>query len=648
MGYKRVTPRQKTRLVALVGKGMSIRAAAERVGVSPAWAYIYMRETAADKAERDQRKHEHGLAGPIPYDQLKQEARQGWDDFEFFRRRYFGHLSRPWMVEAAYTILESFATPQREFGVMSVAPGSGKTTLSCDIAAWLTVRNRGIRGLMGSATQNKAEKMLGRLRRNLERTIPARAEEEMERLGLACDAQATLAGDFGLFRPTDKTEPWRSDALMVVQFDFELVTEKEHTWTAYGLDVDYLGDRINLALWDDATVPKDLTTQEKIEAQRRNFDSIAESRIDPGGALWLIGQRIGPNDLYRHALDKVTLPDDDDALDALEALSEAERADAYTGMGRKYRHVVYKAHDDSKCSGRHKRDDPTWPNGCLLDPVRLPWRELRSLKHQDPTTYEVWYQQEDTDLADTLVKKVWVTGGTDPETGVMHYPCWDTNRGLCQLPPNLRGEKYSIAVVDPSPTRYWGIHWYVATPQADSQVFLMDLFKGKLRADELLEWRENDGEYSGLMQDWQTRSERLGWPIKYWVIERNGAQRFLLQYDFVRRWTTLHRTSIVPHDTNRNKHDPDYGVYILREPWRTSRIRLPGKGQDARLASMKLVDEVQRYPHGWTDDQVMAQWFLFSHLPNLTRKAAAVQTLARPSWLTSIPDARPNLSAVNL
>jgi hypothetical protein len=641
---RRITPYQKTRLEKMVQRGMSIASAAEKAGVSTPWAYQYMRALARDQNERDQRRADEGRGGPLRYEQLSAEAKRGWDDFEYFRRRYFGHISRPWQVKAAYTILESFSTPQREYGVMSVSPGGGKTTLACDIAAWLTVRNRGLRGLMGSATQGKAEKMLGRLRRYLERTTPAKAEEEMLRLGLACDAVATLAGDYGLFRPPDKTEPWRSDALMVVQHDFELVTEKEHTWTAYGLDVDYLGDRINLALWDDATVPKDLTTAEKIEAKRRNFDTIAESRIEPGGALWLIGQRIGPNDLYRHALDKVTLPDDDETLDSLEAMGEVERQEAYEGMGRKYRHIVYKAHDDLTCTGQHKTTSPAWPEGCLLDPVRIPWRELRSLKHQDPTTYAIWYQQEDTDLQDTLVRKVWVSGGTDPDTGTLHYSCWDLNRGLCEL-PQVRGPKFSIATVDPSPTKFWGIQWNIATPDADNQVWLMDLFKGKLRADELLEWRENEGRYVGLMEDWQTRSVRLGVPITHWVIERNGAQRFLLQYDFVRRWCALHATSIVPHDTHSNKHDPDYGIYILREPWRTGRIRLPGKGPDARMASMKLVDEVQRYPHSWTDDQVMSQWFLFSHLPNLTVRSDSDARPRRPSWLTSLPDAR--LVAVN-
>lgn len=514
------------------------------------------------------------------------------------------------------------------------------TTILHDAAAWATVRNRGLRGLMGSGTQAKATKMLGRLRRTLERTMPARAEQRQIELGLACDAQATLTEDYGLFRPLDKAEPWRSDALVVVQPHFESTTEKEHTWTAYGLDVDYLGDRIDFAIWDDAVVPRDILTLEKIEAQRLNFDTLSETRLEPGGALWLVGQRIGANDLYRHALDKVKLPESDEELDRLEQLSETELAESYSGLDRKYRHIVFPAHIDKNCHEDHGRDAQAYPVGCLLSPQRLPWRELRSLKHNDPGTYQVWYQQEDTDSHDVLVKKVWVTGGTDPDTGTQHWPAYDKTRRIAELPAGLQGPLYSIAVADPSPTRFWGIQWWIAAPQASNQLFLMDLHKAKMRADEVLEWNQNEGRFTGLMEEWQDRSEKLSLPIQMWVIENNGAQRFLLQYDFVRRWCAQHATNIRPHTTTQRKSDPDYGVYTLREPWRHGRVRLPAGDEDSRLKSLKLADEVQRYPHGWTDDQVMAMWFLTSHLPELTIPPPDGSTLARPSWVSSIPDAR--------
>lgn len=625
----------------VIREGANTKAAAVRAGVSLSWAY----ERVSDLREQGllaSKRHYAAMAagGPIAYEKLSAEAKRGWNDFEYFRRRYLGHISEPWQVEAGLTIVKAIESPDREYLVINMPPGAGKTTLLHDVAAWATVRNRGLRGLMGSGTQAKATKMLGRLRRTFERTMPARAEQRQIELGLACDAEATLTEDYGLFKPLDKAEPWRSDALVVVQPHFEITSEKEHSWVAYGLDVDYLGDRIDFAIWDDAVVPRDILTQEKIETQRLNFDTISETRLEPGGALFLVGQRIGANDLYRHCLDKIRLPDSDEELDALEAMSDAELADAHARMDRKYQHVVYPAHIEAKCNDDHSRGATAYPDGCLLSPQRLPWRELRSLKHNDPTTYAVWYQQEDTNTADVLVKKVWVTGGTDPETQTLHYPAYDKTRRLCELPKGIDGPLFSIATVDPSPTRFWGIQWWIVAPKASNQIFLMDLHKAKMRADEVLEWNANEGRFTGLMEQWQTRSEELGWPIKTWVIENNGAQRFLLQYEFVRRWCAEHLTNILPHSTARNKSDPEYGVYTLREFWRHGRVRLPAGDENSRLQSLKLADECQRFPHGWTDDLVMAMWFLTSHLSELTVPPSDGSHLARPSWVSDIPDAR--------
>jgi len=38
----------------------------------------------------------------IPYERLSPEAQRGWDDFDYFRRRYLGRVPSPWQVDAAY------------------------------------------------------------------------------------------------------------------------------------------------------------------------------------------------------------------------------------------------------------------------------------------------------------------------------------------------------------------------------------------------------------------------------------------------------------------------------------------------------------------------------------------------------------------
>ena len=142
------------------------------------------------------------------------------------------------------------------------------------------------------------------------------------------------------------------------------------------------------------------------------WDSEAESRLEPDGLLILQGQRIAGNDLYRHCLDKKNL-------------DETPR----------YQHIVFKAHDEERCRDEHDGGEP-WPNGCLLDPYRLPWRMLETIKHNNPRAYAVMYQQEDGDTVGGLVDPAWITGELDNE-GYPSPGCLDRDRGLESPPAHL-------------------------------------------------------------------------------------------------------------------------------------------------------------------------------------------------------------------
>jgi hypothetical protein len=135
---------------------------------------------------------------PFSGDELCGEARRALEDFGFFRYRYFGRRSTPWQEEAGHQVVAWLATKQKEYAVVNCPPGSGKTTLfTHDIPAWLTCRNRGIRGALGHASQQIAEAYLRQLKLTFENPVPIRAEPDEFELGLAVDAEATLVGDFG-------------------------------------------------------------------------------------------------------------------------------------------------------------------------------------------------------------------------------------------------------------------------------------------------------------------------------------------------------------------------------------------------------------------------------------------------------------------
>lgn len=572
---------------------------------------------------------------PIKLEDLCDEAKRALDDFSYFQRRYFGRIATRWQAMAAERVLTLLESNEKEFCVINAPPGSGKTTLfTHDIPAWLTCRDRAIRGLIGSRTEATARTYTARLRRSFERTIPLEADGRELTLGLALDAETCLCDDFGVFRTGQQLEQWSGSTFIVAQHDGVLIDEKEPTWSCAGYDTGFLGMRYNFVAWDDLVDKKSLRTQEAMANMREWWDDVAEARLEPAGVILLQGQRMGANDLYRYALDKATVVMDEE--------DEADR--------KVYHHIVFKAHDITKCDGTrqgHSKNAPYWPDGCLLDPRRLSWSELRK-KMGNRNGFAVVYQQEDSDPEDVLVDPLWIDGGTDPRTGMVYPGCKDMQRDICQLPGNLAGDLISYVTVDPSPTKYWAIEWWVTrcVDGEPQERYLMDLHRAYMDAPDFLEWYQATQSFGGIAEEWAQRADNLGFPIRAWIVERNGAQRFLLQYEHVRRWTAKWRTEIWPHDTGINKNDPQFGVQTLstifkyglvRLPWKGgSTISSPSGGGHGYMASAKLVEEVTRWTpenaHG-TDDCVMSMWFGELALPKLVPPANKLPKMKTVSWL---------------
>lgn len=617
-----ITPRQWEIYEQRRNRGWSVKQACHDARIDPSTAH--RREKARAGLSRTERKWldpRLKASDPMAYNALRPEARRALIDFAYFQRRYFGRVATPWQVEAAEMVLQYLATPDKAYVVVNAPPGVGKSTLfTLDLCAWLTCRNRAIRGLIGSKTQTSAVRYVQRLKRALEQPVPLKGEGAEIELGLALDAEATLADDFGAFKPAYKDQ-WAGEAFVVAQVGGALVAEKEPTWSAYGMDSGFLGMRYDFIVWDDLVDQRVLRTIESRENQQLWWDTVAEKRLEPAGLLVLQGQRMGPDDLYRYALEKRVVPEEDDESD-----SESTR---------KYHHIVFKAHYDDRCSGTHKRADPYYPEGCCLDPRRLPYTELRGEMANMMSNFAVVYQQEDVDPHTALIDMNWIKGGTDPHTAELYPGCLDVERGVAELPKGLAGDLLSIATADPSPTKFWSIQWWVVrhVDGVAHERYLMDHVRQRMDAPGFLDWHENIRGFTGLMEEWQARSVNLEVPIKYWIVEANSAQRFMLQYNHVTRWMAHWRVNLIPHQTAANKSDPQYGIEVLRPAYRYGQVRLPYRAGSAYMASAKLIEEVTHWPMGRSDDCVMAQWFLEWHLPRLLPVGKPLPRMNRPTWL---------------
>ena len=628
-----VTPVQRKKYFEARTAGFSIAESARKAKFSEATAYRV--EKAAQTLRSDEGidssasnyrelKKEAKLSGPIAYDNLSDEAKLALEDFGYFRERYFGRVSTPWQEEAGVALVELLESPEKEYVVMNMPPGSGKTTLLHDITCWIICRNRSTRLLTGSATMSLAKRNLMRVRRSLERVIPEVADDQLKARGQAMDAVTTMAHDFGRFKPLEK-ELWTNEAFIVMQpEEMGAISEKEPTLSAYGMDSGFIGGRFDGCFWDDLVDPRKVRSADMREAMEDWYQDVAETRLEPAGMLALIGQRLAPDDLYRFALDMVQ-PLDDEAEQALDELTEEELAELR--RDKKYKHLLYKAHYEEKClPDNHKRTAPAYPEGCLLDPRRLGWRDISNLMSNRGERFAVVYQQEDLALDEVLVRSEWVYGHGD------NPGCIDKDRDRWEIPPGISPRDcIVVATADPSPTMYWSVQCWVYHPES-KQRFLMDLVRSKMEAPEFLDYNYNTGEFIGIMEDWQRLSESLGFPIQVWVVEQNAAQRFLLQYDHFKRWRQLRGVEVIPHNTTSNKSDADYGVTTISQHWKFGRVRLMGKGE-GKIRSMKLIDEVTRYPHGRTDDCVMAEWFFEWNLPNIYAPQTQSVKAWRPTWV---------------
>jgi hypothetical protein len=574
-----------------------------------------------------QGRDEENAVGPIPLDELSPVARDCLGDFERFRARYLGSKSTPWQVEAANRVVEYLESPIKEYTVVNCPQGGGKTRLfSHDIPAWVTARQRNIRGIFGSLAQNVSTGLCANLRDTLERTVPAQGRAEDIERGLATNAEATLAAEYGMFKPTQGGGLWRRDSFIVEQHGGVSV-EKEPTWAAFSREAKFLGWRVDFMVWDDLVNTDMLRNQDRVDDLYRWWDDEAQSRLDPGGLLLLVGQRLRGNDIYRFCLDKKVEVDEFDDSDDAE-------------LRPKYHHVLYKAHYDDRCVGAHRKDAPPYPDGCMLDPARITWRDIK--EKQADGNYQVVYQQEDTDPSEVLVQKEWVYGGLAADR-TEHAGCFDKDRGVGEL-PKLPSGAFAVRymTVDPSPTKWWSVQdWLYVLPhgtpeQLGGYRYLLNHVRKKMGANDFLDYDHGSDEYVGLAEQIVSNARTQGCPVQFLILEKNAAQRWAMQYDFFTRWKQTRRVQVIPHETTSNKSDADLGVWAtLPNVYKNGLVRLPGRDSACKAMSYPLVREVTTYPNGSTDDCVMSQWFGEYNLQHLVtrRHTGARVSTDIPSWM---------------
>jgi hypothetical protein len=245
------------------------------------------------------------------------------------------------------------------------------------------------------------------------------------------------------------------------------------------------------------------------------------------------------------------------------------------------------------------------------------------------------YQQEDGDVTVGLVDPEWITGGIDNE-GYPAPGCLDKGRVFLDPPAHLIDNGgWSFITVDPSPTEWWGIIWWLYDPESGNR-YIIDLHKRRMNPEQFLSLDLDTFEWSGLIEDMYHDSHMLDIPITHVIVEVNAAQRWLLSQPHVQKWMAMTGVAFVPHTTSINKQDPKYGLESIGDLFRQGRIRIPWGDAVSRNRCQHLIDEAVRYPESDTTDLIMSTWFGKLGVENhYTPRREGLYQLSRPSWLGS-------------
>ena len=179
----------------------------------------------------------------------------------------------------------------------------------------------------------------------------------------------------------------------------------------------------------------------------------------------------------------------------------------------------------------------------------------------------------------------------------------------------IDGRAWSFVTVDPSPTEWWGVIWWLYDPVTNLR-YALDIIRARLNPEQFLaidldRAREGLSAYSGVLENLRTASNRARVPISHVIVEVNAAQRWLIQQPYVQRWMDGTGIAIVPHGTYANKADPKYGLESIGDLFRQGIIRLPYADFASRNKVQDLVKEALSYggDRDDTTDLLMSTWF---------------------------------------
>lgn len=377
-----------------------------------------------------------------------------------------------------------------------------------------------------------------------------------------------LISAFGRYAPSEqKGETWRpGQGELIVVGRTKVLVSGDFSLQCKGMEQQILGSRATQVIGDDITDSKAARSEIAATEERRKLHEEALNRLEPYeedglvGRAIMVGQRVDVEDIYGHL--------------------EAEVHRRGPRKGEKLWHVT-----KQPAIMRWADEDPENPEPIVLWPEKWTFDALMDAYERvgGHDVFETMYQQRPVATGGGLIDLEWIEACYD-----RGRPGYEGVRTDNPTQPSVR-----VASVDPSPTK-------------DNGLIVADVLSvGSQYSCSIIEAKRWQGGFNDLKREIYRCIRQ--YQIDYFIFEESTFLHWFKEDPFFEE--VQRRCRFIPHNTNRNKGDPELGFHSIAGDFEFGRIRLPGGDEAGRRMAEMIVAELLAYPRG-TYDLSMALWFI--------------------------------------
>lgn len=514
--------------------------------------------------------------------------------FKLFVRAVIGLKNEPFHDD----LEDEIGNPLNRKIAISFPRGHGKSTIiSVALPLWLIAKNHNLRILLVSSTAQVSKSFLSEIIGHVDRNEVYKAfSTSIDPLGI---------GVVPRMKNYAKTKAnWSGESITIER---EVLNLKDPTINAIGLFGAILSKRADVIICDDIVNQENSATENQ---RKKVIDWLYTTVIPvlvPGGLFVYLGNTWHQDDLVARLLK-------DPQFDFKRKRPAIQSESTHPELWEKWAQIMID--ETLEVPERRMRAEEFYQaNRTLMDdgvkvlwPSRYPYKDLYLMRMANPYAFARMYQCDPSDRPDQRFKDEWLERATKKgaqlRLGLEKRPGFEmdiTTEGVdLAISEDAGSDDTVLLLLD-------RVKWSNNENIKTGDIIVRDIIRGKLSPNKV---KETITEHYNNVQPDGIRVETV-------------AYQEAIQRDLDDAGVPVHG-----YHTGGEKRDPFIGINSLAIYAEMGKLVLPYDNSDPRTINLvsQLVNEMRAFPDGHTGDSLMALWFAFSEMRDLSGNRIVVPT----------------------